>query len=358
MLDLGVQYQRLRPELERAMAEVAASGRYILGPQVEALEREAAEFLGARAAVAVASGTDALHLALRAVGVGPGDEVVTTSFSFIATATAIRFAGARPVFVDIDPKTFNLDVAAVERAITPATRAVLPVHLFGQPAPVEQLQALCRRHQLALVEDCAQSFGASRAGGMTGTFGDVGCFSFFPTKNLGGMGDGGMVTTGSEEVAARLRRLRHHGSDQPGLHREMGYNSRLDELQAAILRVKLRHLPDFNRQRRRVAQQYNCLLQEAGVVTPYEDPDGVHVYNQYTVLSEVRERLRQRLLEAHIASAIHYVRPIPRQPVFEPEWAHQTFPVAERVAGRCLSLPMYPELDDRQIARIAETLAD
>lgn len=357
MVDLTVQHQRLRAELERAIAGVLDSGRYILGPNMEAFEREAAEFLGAREAVALASGTDALHLALLAAGVQPGDEVITTSFSFIATATAIRFTGARPVFVDIDPRTFNLDPVAVEQAITPATRAVLPVHLYGQPAAMEHLQAICRDRKLVLIEDCAQSFGASRGGRMTGTFGDAGCFSFFPSKNLGAIGDGGMVATDSPDLAHRLRRLRNHGSEQPGRHEQIGFNSRLDELQAAVLRVKLRHVTGFNEQRRRVAVQYNRLLAGLAVTTPYEDPEGVHVYHQYTVLSDAREQLQEALQQAGVASAIHYALPIPRQPVFAADYAELALPVADSVARRCLCLPIYPELDDAQIARVAEAVA-
>lgn len=355
MLDLRAQYHQLQSEFERAVAEVMASGCYILGPSVHAFEQEVADFCGAQAAVAVASGTDALHLALRAVGVGPGDEVITTGFSFVATASAICFCGARPVFVDIDRRTFNLDVAAVDDAVTGATRAVLAVHLFGQPVAAEPLQELCRRHGLALVEDCAQAFGARRGGRVVGTFGDAGCFSFFPSKNLGGMGDGGMVVTASRAVAERLRQLRNHGSGMDGVYRELGFNSRLDELQAAVLRVKLRHVEEFNRQRRRVAQAYDRFLASGPLTIPYVDPQGTHVYHQYTVLSEQRDRLRGLLDQAGIASAIHYARPLPRQPVFGARETDQ-LPVADWVSARCLSLPMYPELAEAQIERVAQVL--
>lgn len=355
MADVGLQYAPLRGEIQQAVAQVLDSGQYILGSNVQAFEREAAAFLGAAAAVAVANGTDALYLSLLAAGVGPGDEVITTPFSFIATANAIRYTGARPVFVDIDPVTYNIGARAVAEAITPATRAVLPVHLYGQPAEVEAIAALCARHDLALIEDCAQSFGARRAGRMTGTFGLAGCFSFYPSKNLGGAGDGGLIVTASEEIAARLRRLRNHGSERAGFHDEAGFNSRLDEIQAAVLRIKLRHLAAYNEARREAARAYGRRLAGVPVTIPWEDPRGEHVYHQYTVLCDDRDAVQAALARAGIASAVHYRLPLHRQRALA-EHAGASLPVAEGVVSRCLCLPIYPGITPAQIARVAAAI--
>lgn len=356
MVDLRGQHAALMQEILRAVGQVIESGRYILGPNVEAFEQEAAEFLGAREAIAVGSGTDALYLSLVAAGIGPGDEVITTPFSFVATATAIRFAGARPVFVDIDPATYNIDAAAIEQAVTPATCAVIPVHLYGQPANIEAIKPICKRYDLALIEDCAQSFGARRGTGMTGTFGVAGCFSFYPSKNLGGIGDGGLIVTNSDEIAQRLRRLRNHGTERPGHHSEVGFNSRLDEIHAAVLRIKLRHVAEYNAARRRVAQEYNRLLADVPVTTPFEDPKGQHVYHQYTILCEDRDRLQEELKQAGISADIHYRMPIHKQKSFAADYAGVSLPNAERIASQCLCLPIYPELTSEQIERIATTI--
>jgi len=357
MVDVTAQYARLKEELDQAIAAVLSSGRFILGPQVQAFEQEAADYLGVNHAIAVASGTDALHLALIAAGVGPGDEVITTPFTFIATAEAIRYVGARPVFVDIDPHTFNIDPAGIEPAITSATKALLPVHLFGQPAELEAMTALCERHQLIMIEDCAQSFGAERQGRRTGGWGDLGCFSFFPSKNLGAFGDGGLITTNSPQWAERLRALRNHGSRRYAHHDEIGFNSRLDELQAAILRVKLRSVDDFNAGRRRVAESYKRLLQDLPLTLPHENSGGGHVYHQYTVLfGPHRNAVQTALQQAGIASAIYYPLPLHRQKVFAEDYAQVSLPVAESVARQCLSLPIYPELSDADIARVTDVL--
>jgi dTDP-4-amino-4,6-dideoxygalactose transaminase len=356
MVDLTAQYAFLKEEIDQAVAAVLASGRFILGPQVQAFEEEAARYLGAAHAVAVASGTDALHLALVAAGIGPGDEVITTPFTFIATAEAIGYVGARPMFVDIDPRTYNLDPDLLETALTPATRAVLPVHLFGQAADMQRITAFCRRHRLILIEDCAQSFGASWGGRRTGAFGDFGCFSFFPSKNLGAFGDGGLITTVSAEQAERLRALRNHGSRRYAHHDEIGFNSRLDELQATILRVKLNRIDGFNEARRQTARQYQQWLRDWPVVLPFEDSAGMHVYHQYTVLLADREAAREKLAQSGIASMIYYPLPLHRQKVFIPEYTGLSLPVAESVAQRCLSLPIYPEIGATRIERVAKTL--
>lgn len=356
MVDLTIQYKHLQAEIEPTLTEVLESGRFILGPNVSAFEQEAADYLKAHHAISVASGTDALHLALVAASIGPGDEVITSPFTFIATAEAIHYVGARPIFVDIDNQTFNIDPDLIEQAITPATKAILPVHLFGQAADMDRITDLCRRHRLTLIEDCAQSFGALWRGQMTGTFGKLGCFSFFPSKNLGAAGDGGLIITDDDQIAERLKALRNHGSRQYAHHDEIGFNSRLDELQAAILRIKLKHIAEFNAGRHRVALEYNRLLAHLPLVVPYEDPSGVHVYHQYTILCPRRDEIKKALERAGIASAIYYPLPLHRQKVFAEAYKNIALPVAETTALECLSLPMYPELSQAQIEQVAEVV--
>ncbi len=356
MVDLKGQYQILKHEIDAAVLETLAASQYILGPNVQAFEQEAADYLGVKHAIGCASGTDALHLALAAAGIGEGDEVITTAFTFIATAEAIRYVGATPVFVDIDAKTFNIDLDQVEAAITPRTRALLPVHLFGQPVDMPALQALCEKHALLLIEDCAQSFGAHIDEQMTGSFGDFGAFSFFPSKNLGCFGDGGLVTTNDENCAQELRVLRNHGSRQRYHHNVIGYNSRLDEIQAAILRIKLRHIDDYNRERRRVAHRYSSALADTGIQTAHEDNIGLHVYHQYTLLHPSRDRIMQALQEEGIASAVYYPIPLHRQEVFRESCADVTLPVTEATVQQCFSLPIYPELDNASVDRITDVI--
>ncbi len=274
MVDLKGQYESLKTEIDSAILQALGETRFILGPNVQAFDTEAAEYLGVKHAISCANGTDALHLALLAAGVGPGDEVITTAFTFIATAEAIRYVGATPVFVDIDPVSLNLDTALIRDAISDKTRAILPVHLFGQPADMDAIQALAREFDLLVVEDCAQSFGARYQGTMTGNIGDVAAFSFFPSKNLGCYGDGGMVTTNDDDIAARVKQYRNHGSSQQYHHDVIGYNSRLDELQAVILRIKLKHIDSYNRNRRKVAESYNQLLAGSRFETRFDDCHG------------------------------------------------------------------------------------
>lgn len=357
MVDLAIQYRELKDSIDKAVANVLETTQFILGPQGSAFEQEIAGYLGVKHAIGVSSGTDALHLALRAAGLGPGDEVITSPFTFIATAEAIAYVGATPVFVDIDPRTFNIDISLVEAAITPRTRAVLPVHLFGQPADLAPLKELCAAKNLLLIEDCAQSCGAAYGERMTGAWGDLGCYSFFPSKNLGCFGDGGLISTNSDDLAAQVRMLRNHGSRQRYHHAVIGYNSRLDDLQAAILRVKLQHLDRFNRLRREHAHLYSQLLSELGVEAPYEDGKGVHVYHQYTILTDRREELQAALAEAKIASAVYYPIPLHRQEVFADLCRDVSFPVSEQVASRVLSLPIYPELTRAQVERVVKIIA-
>lgn len=356
MVDLKIQFESLRDEIERGFRQVLESTHFILGPQGRSLEAEVAAYCGVQYAIAVASGTDALHLALRAAGIGPGDEVITTAFTFIATAEAISHVGAAPVFVDIDPATFNIDVNLIEAAINPRTRAIVPVHLFGQPVDLEPIAALCRKYNLKCIEDCAQSFGADYGGRKTGSFGDLGCFSFFPSKNLGCYGDGGMIITDSDELAHAVRVLANHGSQERYHHTVIGYNSRLDELQAVVLRAKLPQIDLYNQARRRNAALYRERLKDWEGRTPVADGKGTHVYHQYTLLTKRREALQKALGDAGIASAIYYPVPLHRQAVYRERCAHLSLPVSEEIASQVISLPMYPELTEAQIDRICEVV--
>jgi dTDP-4-amino-4,6-dideoxygalactose transaminase len=358
MVDLKAQYASLRAELEPAMAEAMAAAQYVLGPNVRAFEEAAAAYLGCRHAIGCASGTDALLLALAGSGIEAGDEVITTPFTFIATAEAIRYLDAVPVFVDVDPETFNLDIDAVAGAITGRTRAILPVHLFGQPVDMDRLNRLACEHDLLVIEDCAQSFGATTVSGHTGALGAAGAFSFFPSKNLGGFGDGGLVTTNDDATAERVRVLRNHGQTERYHHPMIGYNSRLDELQAVVLRHKLPHVDDYNAQRRRVADRYDAGLAATPVQTPVRATAGTHVFHQYTILSDRRDELMTALKAAEIASAIYYPVPLHRQPAFAEAGMAGTLVNAERMASRCLSLPMYPELADEQVDRICSVIRE
>jgi dTDP-4-amino-4,6-dideoxygalactose transaminase len=356
MVDLKIQYLNIKNEIDRGILEALEKTQFILGPNVAAFETEAAAYLGVQHAIAVASGTDALHLALAAAGIKAGDEVITSPFTFIATAEAIRYVGATPVFVDIDPKSFNIDPAGIEAAITPNSRAVLPVHLFGQPADMSAIESICQKHGLILIEDCAQSFGAKAGERMTGAIGAFGCFSFFPSKNLGCYGDGGMVTTTSHEMAEQLRVLRNHGSQVRYHHKVIGYNSRLDEIQAVVLRTKLKHIGEYNAGRRRVAHLYTENLKDSAVTTPHEDGKGVHVYHQYTVLTDIRDKIMEALTDARIASAIYYPIPLHRQEVFAYDYRNISLPVAEEISNRCLALPIFPEMTDAQVREVVAVI--
>jgi dTDP-4-amino-4,6-dideoxygalactose transaminase len=357
MVDLKTQYHNLKCEIDRAVLDALESCQFILGPNVSSFEKEAADYLGANHAVAVASGTDALHLAILAAGIGPGDEVITSAFTFIATAEAICYVGATPVFVDIDSRTFNIDPRMIEMAITPRTKAIIPVHLFGQPADMTTITAICDKHKLLLIEDCAQSFGATAGGKKTGTFGIAGCYSFFPSKNLGCYGDGGLITCATDEVADKVRMLRNHGSRERYHHSVIGYNSRLDDIQAAVLRVKLRHIDEFNKGRQKVAQLYSKLLRDVAQI-PVVDDNGLHVFHQYTILTNHRETIMARLSQAGIASAVYYPIPLHRQAVFADAYTDVILPVAEHIAERCLSLPIYPEMPEETVRLVADSVTE
>jgi dTDP-4-amino-4,6-dideoxygalactose transaminase len=357
LLDLRAQHAAIRDEVLRALVEVVDSQRFILGEQVERLEAEVAQLSRTRFAVGCASGTDALLLPLRALDVGHGDEVITTPFTFFATAGTIHNVGARPVFVDIDPATFNIDPAAVRAAVTPRTKAVVPVDLFGQMAPLEDVAAAAPG--LPVIEDAAQSIGARRridgAWRMAGEVPTVGTFSFFPSKNLGGYGDGGMMVTQDEGLATRLRRLRVHGGAKQYFHDEVGYNSRLDALQAAVLRAKLPHLTAWSAKRRENARFYDSALRGIQHVrTPVVDPDNESIFNQYTIRVERRDELQAYLKAREIGTAIYYPLPLHLQPCFSYlGYRRGSCPEAERAASEVISLPIFPELSRGQLEEVA-----
>lgn len=357
MVNLGRQYAAIKDEVEQGIAATIAANSFVLGPNVAEFEKEAAAYLGVGHAVACASGTDALHLALRATGVCCGDEVITTATTFIASAEAIAYVGAKPVFVDIDRHSFNITGDAVAAAISRKTKAVLLVHLFGQPADLLAIRDLCDQHNIKLIEDCAQSFGARVAGQQTGSVGDAAGFSFFPSKNLGAFGDGGLITTNSDTTAAMLRKLCNHGSSQRYHHDYLGYNSRLDEIQAVVLRAKLKHLDDYNQARRRAAKQYDELLANLPLQTPFDAGFGEHVYHQYTIIYQHRDQLAQALQRQQLASAIYYPIPLHRQKVFQDQYSEVSLPNSEYVADHCLSLPICPALATDEIKKIAATIA-
>ena len=355
MVDLKNQYKLLKSEIDHGIQECLDNAHFILGPNVQKFEQEAAAYLGVKHAISCASGTDALHLALVAAGIGSGDEVITTSFTFIATAEAIRYVGAIPVFVDIKQDTYNIDPSLIEAAITAKTKAILPVHLFGQPADMERIMAIAAQHKIKVIEDCAQSFGADINGAMTGAIGLAGCHSFFPSKNLGCYGDGGMVTSNDDGIAEKIKMLRNHGSNVRYHHDIIGYNSRLDEIQAVILRSKLKRISAFNNGRRRAAHQYSEQLKNI-VIPPHEDGIGTHVYHQYTLLSDKRDAIQEALSNKDIASAVYYPIPLHQQKVFEEEYGKLSLPVTEDISARCLSLPVFPELNTEQVNLICEQI--
>lgn len=365
-VDLKTQYQAIAPEVEAAVLGVLASGNYIGGAQVEGFERQFADYIGTAECVACNSGTDALYLALRALGIGPGDQVITSPFTFIATAETIAATGATPVFVDIDPETFNLDLNQVEQAITPRSRGIIPVHLFGQPVDMTRLMAMATAQGLAVIEDCAQATGATWAERKVGSLGQIGCFSFYPTKNLAACGDGGAITTNDPEIAATLRLLRDHGRRSGYYHEQTGVNSRLDAIQAAILQIKLKYLDTWNQQRQEAARRYHQLLEGVpGLGRPQTLTGGSSVWNQYTIrvksqgLAGKREGLRSQLQQQGVSSMVYYPLPLHLQPVYQ-HLGYQggDFPVAEQAAQEVLSLPMFPELSPEQQQQVVYALKD
>ena len=345
IVDLVEQYRALKTEIDGAIARVLESGTFIMGPHVAAFESEIAQYLGAEHAIALNSGTDALHLALRALDIGPGDEVITSPFTFVATTEAIGIVGAKPVFADIDPLTFNIDASLLEAAITRRTKAILPIHLYGAPADLTSIQSIAEQYNLAVVEDCAQAIGAAVEGRKVGTIGDIGCFSFFPSKNLGAYGDGGLVTTNSSKLAKRVKALRVHGGARKYYHDELGINSRLDEIQAAILRVKLKYLDSWISSRREVARRYTLAFQDnPAIQLPKTILDPSHVYHQYTIRVADRDQVRERVYQDGVQTMVYYPVPLHLQDVHRAHHAQLIFRHAETAAREVLSVPMYPEL--------------
>lgn len=345
ILDLKAQYASIEKEVDEAIKRVLRSGQFILGPEVEALEKEVAALCGCKFGIGVASGTDSLRLTLVALEIGPGDEVITTPFTFIATASCILHCGATPVFVDIDPRTFNIDPDKIEKAITKKTKAIIPVHLYGQPAEMDKIMAIARAYNLYVIEDAAQAIGARYKGKPVGQFGIAGCLSFFPTKNLGAYGDGGMVVTNDADLAERIDILRKHGSKKKYNAEMLGFNSRLDEIQAAILRVKFRYLEEWTQARRRIAYRYNEGLKHLPIITPLESPDVYHIYHQYTIRIKERDSLMSYLKDVGIATMVYYPVPIHLQKLFDfLPYKEGDFTEAETASNEVLSLPMYPEL--------------
>ena len=356
LVDLKVQYRVIHDQINAVVNDIFDGGWFILGPHVESFERAFAKYCGGGEAIGVGSGTDALFVALRACGLGPGDEVVTVSNTFIATAFAIENVGATPVFVDIDPLTFNIDVTQIEAKITTHTKAILPVHLFGQPADMDPILDIAKAHQLFVIEDACQAHGAKYKGRMAGCLGDVGCFSFYPTKNLGAYGDGGLVLTRNPELAERVRLLRNYGQSRKYVHQIRGYNSRLDELQAAILQAKLTHLEEWNEARRRIAARYNAGITAAHVTLPHVFEDAYHVYYVYVVRTPHRDALQEWLAARGIVTQIHYPIPIHLQEVYRGFANVPLLPLTEKASAEILSLPMFPELTDEQVDWVIESI--
>ena len=359
LLDLKAQYQSIKSDIDEAVLRVLENAQFILGPEVLAFEKEFAAYSGASEGIGLNSGTSALHLALLAAGVGPGDEVITVPFTFVATAAAIVYTGATPVFVDIEPRTFNMDVAQLEAAITPRTKAIMPVHLFGHPAEMDSIMEIARRHGLVVIEDAAQSHGAEYKGRRAGSIGDMGCFSFYPGKNLGACGEGGAVVTNNAGYAHKIRMLRDWGTEKKYIHELKGYNYRMEGIQGAILRVKLRHLEAWTEARRAHALDYHRLLADSGVTVPRAEPHVRHVYHVYTIRTKDRAALRAEFERNQVQTGIHYPLPVHLQPAYRDlNYSRGAFPVAEQACEEVLALPIYPEMTESQLAEVARIVRE
>lgn len=359
LLDLKAQYLTIKEDIDQAIQRVLDSSKFVLGPEMNAFEKDMAAYCGVKEAVAVGNGTDALVLSLRALGVGPGDEVITTPFTFFASAETVAALGATPVFVDIDPVTLNMDLDQLEAKITPRTKAIIPVHIFGQMIDVERVMEIAARHDLKVIEDAAQAIGANYRGRKAGSIGNAGTFSFFPTKNLGAYGDAGMIVTDDEDLAAHLRMLRFHGCKTKYYHDEIGYNSRMDEMQAAILRVKFQHIDEWNTARREKGEIYNALLAGLPLTLPGVDPAGTPVYHLYVLRTDKREEIMAALKENGIGTAIYYPVPLHLQNVFKDLGCKEgDFPVAEKACSQAMALPCFPELTREQQEEIVKVVKE
>jgi dTDP-4-amino-4,6-dideoxygalactose transaminase len=358
-LDLKAQYAPLREEMVQAVTEVMDSTTYVLGPKVAAFEEAFAAYVGAKHAIGVNTGTSALHLALICAGVGPGDEVITVPMTFIATSWAISYCGASPVFVDVDAVTYTMDPSQVEKKITPKTKAILPVHLYGQPADLKPLLEIGKRHGIPVIEDCAQSHGAKYYDRNVGTFGKSGCFSFYPGKNLGAYGEGGAIVTNDDAIAARMRALRDHAQEKRYHHQEIGFNYRMDSFQGAVLGIKLRHIEKWSEARSAAAENYKKLLAGLPLQAPVQAPGRRSVWHLYVVLHPQRDRLQKELQARNVHTGLHYPIPLHLQKAYK-HLGYQAgdFPVSERVGRECLSLPMFPELTGRQQEAVADALEE
>ncbi|AEA46579.1 DegT/DnrJ/EryC1/StrS family aminotransferase [Archaeoglobus veneficus] len=357
-VDLKREYQEIKEEIDQAIQRVLERGWFILGEELEAFEKEFSSYIGAKYGIGVNSGSDALYLGVKALGIGKGDEVITVSHTFISTVDAIVRNGAKPVFVDIDPETYTIDVSQIEKKITERTKAILPVHLYGHPADMGSIMEIGEKYSLFVIEDACQAHGAEYNGKKVGSIGDIGCFSFYPTKNLGAYGDGGIVVTNDDELANKLRTLRNYGSSKKYYHEFVGVNSRLDEIQAAILRVKLKYLEEWNEKRRNIARLYNEFLESSDLVTPTEKEYAKHVYHLYVIRYKERDKLQQNLLKCGIQTQIHYPIPMHRQKAYLELEYNTSLPVTEKICNEILSLPMHPWLREEEIRRISNCIGE
>jgi dTDP-4-amino-4,6-dideoxygalactose transaminase len=358
-LDLSKEFNALKDEWFAMIIEDGARGSWVLGPNVHAFEKEAAEFVGSRHAIGLANGTDALYLSLRALGIGPGDEVITTPYTFFSTSEVIDMVGARPVFVDIEADSFNINPVLVEQAVTENTRAIIPVHLFGNPADMTAINTIAEKYDLVVVEDAAQAFGAQHNGQRVGSMGNTGCFSFYPTKVLGCYGDGGLLTTDSDEIAEAVRKLRNHGAAAAFQHDEVGMNSRLDEVQAALLRLKLKSLDENIASRQRIAGVYDERLAKLGITCPARPQHGSHAFNLYTIRSTKIDAIRQALMDNAIGNSTCYPAPLALQEVYQHlQYSAADFPVSVALGNEVVSLPVFPDMTEEQLDRVCQVIED
>jgi dTDP-4-amino-4,6-dideoxygalactose transaminase len=355
-IDLKREFQEINEDINSVISRVLCGGNFILGEEVTKFEEEFSKYVGSKFGVGVNSGSDALFLALKAIGTGLGDEVITVSHTFISTVDAISRNGAKPIFVDIDPETYCIDTTKIEERITSRTRAILPVHLYGHPAEMDTILELARKYDLAVIEDTCQAHGAEYRGRRVGGIGDIGCFSFYPTKNIGAYGDGGIAVTNNEEFAEKIRMLGNYGQSEKYYYDFIGANSRLDEVQAAVLRSKLKYLNEWNERRKRASKIYDNLLRESVVIVPTEKDDMKHVYHQYVIRNKKREKLKQRLLEKGIQTQIHYPIPVHKQKAYLDLGINVKLPITERICKEILSLPMNPWITDGELEFISDSI--